>query len=174
MIIIFSAIALLTGFLIGIVFSVLRYPLWEVKKIYRAFKAEGYLCGEFKHFSEKVDHNVKYIVKPNCETFYSVTFLKRGPRVYRISIPPLCDYFSIAFLDMYGNLIKYILNKDISDTHETNILISICNPDSENNLNHLRLDNKSMTWVIVRYATGIKDNIQGIPGRPGRLELLEQ
>ncbi|MEE4116716.1 MAG: DUF1254 domain-containing protein [Marinilabiliaceae bacterium] len=174
MIIIFCAIALLTGFLMGLGLSVLRYPLWEVKKIYSAFKKEGYICGEFKHFSEKVDHKVKYIVKPNCETYYSVTFLKRGPRGYRINIPPLCDYFSIAFLDMYGNIIRYIRNKDISDTDETIIRLSICNPVNESNSNNLRLENKSMTWVIVRYATSIKDNIQGIPGKPGRLELLEQ
>ena len=67
---------LLIGFLAGLIILTQVFPIWEVKRLQKKLAKEGYDFGKWKHFRELVDHNVKVIVKPNCETLYSSIFIQ--------------------------------------------------------------------------------------------------
>jgi len=145
---------LATGFCAGLIVSIQLYPTMEVKRMFRAFKREGYLTGDWKHFGEVVDHNIRVIVKPNCETLYSTTFIKPSDTAYSLLIPPYPEYFSIAFLDTNTDVLGYITNKDILPEETIRFIINRTNHLKPNNENTIIVDS-DLCWVIARF---------GIPG----------
>jgi len=151
-IILYCLISLLSGLITGLIISVLYYPKWEVKKILKQQKKEGFKFGEWNHFKTLVDHNFKDIVKPNCETLYSVSFIQRKDGPYILQMPPFDSYFSFAFLNNNTDVLGYITNRDANEKMNSLFLISYDKKEFESlKLPGIILDSK-ICWIIGRFA----------------------
>jgi len=149
--ILLSLLSLLLGAVSGIMISILQYPKWEVMKIFRKYKQDGYSFGEWNHLKELADHNMKAIVKPNCETLYSVSFIRRSDGPYILNMPAFDSYFSFAFLGMNTDVLGYITNRDAIENYDNTFIISYCAEEiSDVMLPGIRLD-CDLCWIIGRF-----------------------
>lgn len=141
----------LFGCTTGLIIAIVTYPRREVKNLYRSFIDEGKQMGELKHFRDIVDHNVKIIVKPNCETLYSTTFIDLIKNNYLLKIPQTSEHFSVCFLNSNTDTIGYITNKNLLPHESTEFILSK-NIKSINKSENLISLNTDMCWIIIRYG----------------------
>lgn len=160
LIILFSLLSLFSGITAGIIISLFCYPGWEVKRLISKQKKEGYLFGEWNHIKTLVDHNLKVIVKPNCETLYSVSFIRKKDGPYILIMPAFDMYFSFAFLNRNTDVIGHITNRDANRNADNKFLISFSEKEiSEIKLPGIRLDSK-VIWIIGRFEIKKPEDIQ--------------
>ena len=150
----------LLGLLFGFILAIRTYPRREVNKIYRSFKKENNKEGEWVHFREKIDYNFRLIVKPNCETLYSSTFINLCDHNYKLVVPKLSDYFSITFINFQTEVLGYITNKDLNIDQQTEFIIS----KDKYNCN--------LCWIIVRYGL-TNDNFNEIHDLQNNISLVK-
>ncbi|MBE0654097.1 MAG: DUF1254 domain-containing protein [Bacteroidales bacterium] len=170
-IILFSLISFLAGGLTGLLIYVPLYPNLEVRKILRKFLARGNTYGAWDHLMELADHNMKDIVKPNCETFYSVSFIRKADGPYILSMPAFDCYFSFAFLRMNTDVMGYITNRDANPASANDFIISyskIENPGLR--LSGIELDS-DVTWIIGRFELTDAENLKRVNEIQGNIKL---
>ena len=161
---------LLIGFLAGLIILTQVFPIWEVKRLQKKLAKEGYDFGKWKHFRELVDHNVKVIVKPNCETLYSSIFIQPSLGPFCLIIPPVSGYFCITFLNKNTDVLSYITNKDISDMDQTtfNIIFSEKNQSVKENNIYLK---SNLCWIIARFGIRANEDVKLIHNLQNNLIL---
>ncbi len=159
----------ITAFIIGIVYSIRTYPKREVAQLFETFLKEGYKISEWKHFRELVDHHVKYIVKPNCETLYSSTFIRLENDNYKLTIPQVSEYFSVSFLNIDTDVIAYITNLQLNKSLPTSFVLS--NKPNNKGDNEIIL-NTNLCWIIVRYGIPSADRIHEIHELQNNIDLI--
>lgn len=143
--------ALLSGTMAGLVLSVLFYPKWEMIRLLRHQKKLGYSFGKWNHLKVLADHDMKVIVKPNCETLYSSCFIRRKDGPYVLRMPAFNAYFSFAFLNMNTDVTGYITNRDAAEGVDNAFIISYTTEDMERtNLRGIMLNNR-ISWIIGRF-----------------------
>ena len=163
--------ALILGLIAGISIGIITFPKREVKRLIREFKVKHHLSkGEFLHFSEKVDHTLEVIVKPNCETLYSTTFISKE-KDYFLKIPSTDNYFSVAFLDEQTHVLGYITNEDLDKETTTSIVLSF-NRDVNSENKVFYIDAK-MCWVIVRYGQDSNGELEQARNMQKEIQLIE-
>ncbi|MBT7995224.1 MAG: DUF1254 domain-containing protein [Bacteroidetes bacterium] len=149
----------LLGGIAGLFVSVLLYPKWEIQKVKRHMKKEGIGYGEWKHVSKFVDHHTKVIVKPNCETLYSLAFIHKKDGPYKLTMPAFDTYFSFAFLDENTNVQGYFTNTDTIENKESSFLIYYDeNEILDKSQACIILDSK-LCWIIGRFGVGSLEDI---------------
>ncbi len=141
-------IAATLGFVTGLTVAVYQYPQREIGRLYRIFVRAGLRHGEWKHFSELIDHNTKLVVKPNCETLYSTTFIDLRKSDYLLSIPPIDSYFSICFINHKTDVQGYVTNADVQTDSSTQFILT-SNPRSTERQIFLE---QGKHWIIARFG----------------------
>ena len=170
MIIVYILITLILGFVLGFMMSARSFPSREVIRLLRTFKKEGFNEGEWKHYRELVDHNLKVIVKPNCETLYSTTFIDMKKGEYRLDVPASSEYFSVCFLNQKTETRAIITNQEISESEGSHFVL--CTTPKNRN-NEIELD-KGICWIIVRFGLESEDALEKIHALQDQLKITPQ
>ena len=161
-IVVFSLLAFFAGIFSGMLVSVFYYPVWEVNKLIRQQKKDGFSFGEWNHFKNLVDHHVKVIVKPNCETLYSSTFVRRKDGPYILKMPAFDAYFSFAFLNRNTDVLGYITNRDVIGNQDNIFIISYDEKEiSDSKLPGIKL-NSNICWIIGRFEIKRSEEIHRV------------
>jgi hypothetical protein len=162
LIILFSLLSFFTGITAGILISLIYYPKWEINKLIRQQRKEGYSFGEWNHFKNLADHNIRVVVKPNCETLYSISFIRRKDGPYILNMPRFDSYFSFAFLNRNTDIQGYITNRDAAGNKGNKFLISYIEQEiSDINLPGIKL-NSRVSWIIGRFEIKSPGEIQEV------------
>jgi hypothetical protein len=168
MIIIYSLSSLLMGVLIGLLWSIRTFPKREVNRLYSEFKnVENKRYGQWKHFRNKVDHNLKIIVKPNCETLYSTTFIDLKSGGFKLTVPSSELYFSACFLNENTDVIKTITNEHLNVSDNTTLLFSTDKNDEANFIP------SGLLWLIIRFGIPADGSIEKVHQQQNEL-LIER
>lgn len=172
-IILFSFVAIVIGLMIGLIISVFHYPKWEVRKVLKHLQNEGYRFGEWKHVKEFVDHHIKVIVKPNCETLYSLAFIQRKDGAYVLKMPAFNDYFSFAFIDENTNVLGYFTNRDVKSNEDSSFLIHSDDDEISNiSMPSIKLNSK-MCWIIGRFGVNKPEDIPAVNKIQDEIQLVK-
>lgn len=172
-IILFCLLALIVGLICGLVISVFHYPKWEVRKVLKHMQKDGYKLGAWHHVKEFVDHHVKVIVKPNCETLYSLAFISRKDGPYVLKMPVFENYYSFAFLNENTDVMGYFTNNDKSSKHNGEFLIYYDNIDMVDlDLPKLKIDSK-LCWIIGRFGIEKTEDIVKVNQLQDQLQLIK-
>jgi hypothetical protein len=154
--------ATIMGSLTGLLISIRFYPLWEIRKVHKHMLKEGVKNGEWSHVKSFVDHHIKVVVKPNCETLYSLAFIHRKEGPYVLHIPAFSNYASFAFLDENTHVMGYITNKDIQHDKESTILIHYTEEEKKGlEIPAIQLDSR-LCWIIGRFGVQNPEEIPAI------------
>lgn len=122
---IYGLLSLLSGFIAGFLFTMNIYPQKELKKVLQHLvKKEGYHFGEWKHVKTFVDHHTRVVVKPNCETLYSLAFIRKKDGPYILKVPEISGYFSFTFINKSTDVCGYFTPRDVKGTGPQCFLIS--------------------------------------------------
>jgi hypothetical protein len=139
----------IVGFVLGLIVAIRTFPRREINRLYKEFQTvEKLIDGEFKHYSDKVDHTIRVIVKPNCETLYSTTFLNNPKGIYHLTVPETQNYFSVAFLNENTDVLGYITNENLSKHGASELKIGF---DQSNTNVDIQMTAK-ICWIIIRYG----------------------
>jgi hypothetical protein len=150
-IIAFSLISFFSGISAGIIISIFYYPKWEINKLIKKQNEAGFSFGEWNHLKNLVDHHLKVIVKPNCETLYSVSFIQKKDGPYILKMPAFDSYFSFAFLNRNNDVLGYITNRDAIENKDNTFIISYGEKEiSDIKLRGITL-NSEICWIIGRF-----------------------
>lgn len=161
------------GAVCGLILSIHYYPAWQVRKVRRHLQKDGIQYGEWNHVYEFVDHHVKVIVKPNCETLYSLSFIHRDDGPYVIRMPSFRNYFSFAFLDRNADVIGYFTNDDVEEDKSTDFLVYYNDDQSKGvQLPSLKLDSK-ICWIIGRFGVNNEEEIPAINKLQDDIQLIK-
>ena len=159
------------GAILGLTIAIRSYPNREVRKVYKAFiEDEKKENGQWLHFTEVVDHSFRVIVKPNCETLYSSTFIKLTENSYELIVPEISEYFSINFLNSDTDIIGTITNQDVNSEKPTSILLTNQSLKVNENYPVLNLDT-DLCWVIVRYGVPSINRINEVHAIQNKITL---
>ena len=157
MIVIYIIAALITGGISGLLWSIRTFPKREVNRLYSEFKnVENKLDGRWKHYRKKVDHHEKIIVKPNCETLYSTTFMDLKSGGFKLTLPTAELYFSVCFLNEKTDVLKTITNEHLHASDKTVFLFSTDKNDEANFIP------TGLTWLIVRFGIPTDGNLEAV------------
>ena len=169
MMIIYCLCAAIAGLIITINF----YPNWEIKKVLKYLRKEGYQFGEWYHEKKLVDHHTKVVVKPNCETLYSLAFIRRKDGSYLLKMPYFDSYFSFAFLSDNSDVQGYYTNRDISYNSENSFLITYDDEEIiDSAIPHIRLQSK-LCWIIGRFGVNSSDQIPAVNKLQDSIQLIK-
>ncbi|MFN8256233.1 MAG: DUF1254 domain-containing protein [Bacteroidales bacterium] len=169
--ILIAILSILPGFIIGLVVSVYRFPQKEVLRLYRIFnKNRLNLNSYWMHYRNVMDHTSRLIVKPNCETLYSTSFIELDKCSYQLKIPEVKDYFSVAFLNKNTEVLGYITNKELNKAGETYFILSNKKKNHLNN-KYLFLDT-SLCWIIVRFGFSSTEAIKNVNKLQDQIGLI--
>jgi hypothetical protein len=158
----FSLLSFLAGISAGIVISVIYYPTWEVSKLIKKQRKEGFAFGEWNHLKKLVDHHLRVIVKPNCETLYSTSFIKKKDGPYILKMPAFDSYFSFAFLNRNTDVLGYITNRDSIENKDNTFIIYYNEKEiSDIKFRGIKLNSK-ICWIIGRFEIKRPEEIQKV------------
>ena len=167
MIAVYVLITILLGFVIGFLMAARRFPSSEVRRLMKTFTSEGFEQGQWKHFRDLVDHNLQVIVKPNCETLYSTTFINLNQGDFELVVPPSSEYFSVCFLNQKTETTQIITNKDISNTDQTRFILT-ANPNGQDSSVNL---GSGICWIIARFGLNSASDLQQIHSLQDQLKI---
>ena len=164
--------ALVTGAFAGLVLCLYNYPDWEVKKVFRHMKKEGYRIGEWRHVKELVDHRIKVVVKPGRDVLYSLAFIKPGKNTYRLEMMSYANYFSFAFLDKNTDVMDYYTNRDVRSDGQVRFLITgKQHPKEHSEVPVIEL-NSGFCWIIARFGVFQTGDVKRINMIQDSLKLI--
>lgn len=165
-------LALLSGLLTGLVLSVFFYPKWEMIRLLRHQKKQGYSFGAWNHLKILADHHMRIIVKPNCETLYSSCFIRRYDGPYVLRMPAFDAYYSFAFLNMNTDVTGYITNRDAREHVPNEFIIAYTPEDMQRtNLQGIRLNNR-ISWIIGRFEIKNPEDVTRVNQVQEGIELI--
>lgn len=109
---------------------------------------------QFGHFRSFPDANFKEVVKPNCDTYYSIAWLDLKPEPLVLSVPNTNDrYYLLPLLDAYTNVFASP-GKRTTGTAAANFLIT--GPDFKGKVPDGMKEIKAptnMVWIVGRTQT---------------------
>jgi hypothetical protein len=161
-IIAFSLLSLFAGISAGTIISVIYYPMLEVSKLIKKQRKEGFLSGQWNHFKNLANHHLKVIVKPNCETLYSISFIHKNDGPYILRMPAFDSYFSFAFLNMNTDVLGYITNRDAIENKDNTFIIYYDEKEISDVLFHGIKLNSKICWIIGRFEIKSPEEIRKV------------
>jgi hypothetical protein len=165
MTVIVSLLALILGAIGGLFFAIKSYPGREVKRLIREFRFnEKKEFGEWLHYRTKATHELRIIVKPNCETLYSSTFID-AKGSYLFTLPTIDQYFSIVFINVKTDVVGCITNRELSS--KTVVVTTELHIQEKN---ALKIP-EGLTWMIARFGIRSADELQLVHQQQDELKI---
>ena len=155
-----SSAGFLLGVFIGALIAINRYPFWEVSKMYRTYKNRTSSKNEWVHVYNFMDHTNHEIVKPNCDTLYSFTFINLSISNYRLCIPDIENrYYSFSFLRNNTDVLGYINNRNAG--HNREFIITNQKDYISTNRPVIKLET-NLCWIIARFGVYPSEDIADV------------
>jgi hypothetical protein len=160
------AICILLGLILGLLFSIKTFPYREIRRLYHIFKSkEKKQESEWLHYRDKVDHNYRDVVKPNCETLYSSTFVNASGS-YSLSVPATKSYFSITFLNSDTDVLGYVTNEDL---HYGQLVLTTTSHNPKPGVIPLPA---GLTWIVARLGMPEEEDLEAVHQWQNQLKIV--